>query len=71
MLMPYPRKVRRPAPEGYISAAEAMAFLDMSNGTFYKYKRESHDFPKPLMDGGKAWYNRTELEAWRRNHMEP
>jgi predicted DNA-binding transcriptional regulator AlpA len=69
--MPYPRKVRRPAPEGYISTADAMAFLDMSLRTFYKYKRESPDFPQQLMEGGKAWYKRADLETWKGKHMEP
>ncbi|MDB4894405.1 MAG: hypothetical protein JWN15_667 [Firmicutes bacterium] len=69
--MPYPRKVRRQPPEGYISTEEAMRFLDMSLRTFYKYKREYKDFPASLMQGGRAWYKRADLETWKRNHMEP
>lgn len=67
--MPYPRKMRIKPPEGYISTADAMVLLDMSNRTFYKYKKHS-EFPKPLSIGGRYWYNRAELLVWRSRYID-
>lgn len=69
MYMPYPRKVPRPAPEGHVTVEEVMQILDMSQATLYRYRRESKDFPKPMMQGGRAWYSRAEIEAWKAKYM--
>lgn len=69
MYVPYPRKVPRPAPEGHVTVEEAAAFLDMGVASLYRYRREFKDFPKPLMHGGRSWYRRAELEAWRSRYM--
>lgn len=67
--MPYPRKVRRPDPEGYVTVEKAAEMLDMGIASFYRYRRQYEDFPQPMMQGGRAWYNRAELESWRAKYM--
>lgn len=52
-----------------MTVEEAAALLDMATPSLYRYKRAYPDFPKPLMQGGRAWYSRTELEAWRAKYM--
>jgi|GEM_PF-5873014 len=67
--MPYPRKVPRSAPEGHVTVDEAAALLEMGPATFYRYRAQYADFPKPLMQGGRAWYSRAQLEAWKARYM--
>lgn len=70
MCMPYPRKVPRKPPEGHVTVEQAAEILDMAVPSFYRYRRQYEaDFPKPLMEGGRAWYSRAELEAWRDKYM--
>lgn len=67
--MPYPRKVPRKPPDGHVSADEAMKILDMAPATFYRYKRESSDFPEAVKLWGKAWYRVTDLDEWKKKNM--